>query len=95
MKKFLSTFAAIAAGFTAQAVTASQTPVAPPMVSLTNEAPANAIPASGQVAVKNASGDVFNFVLKRAEVGGELMAWHSSHASHASHASHSSHYSGR
>ena len=37
-------------------------------------------------------GNLFNFVLARAE-SGELVAYHSSHASHESHSSHSSHQS--
>ena len=45
----------------------------------------------GSVSVK-ANGDLFNFVLKRNELG-HMMAYHESHASHASHASHRSHYS--
>lgn len=37
-------------------------------------------------------GDIFKYVLKRAE-SGAIFAQHESHASHASHASHRSHYS--
>ncbi len=38
------------------------------------------------------AGDLFSFVLKRAE-SGEIVAQHSSHESHSSHSSHRSHYS--
>lgn len=37
-------------------------------------------------------GDIFQFVLRRAE-SGEMVAYHSSHQSHRSHSSHRSHYS--
>lgn len=93
MKKFLSTFAAVAASFAAQSASAAPSPTIPS--SQPESSAANAISGSNEtVAVQNGSGDLFNFLLKR-NGEGQLMAWHESHASHASHSSHTSHYSSR
>jgi len=95
MKKFLTTFAAIAAGFATQAATAA---VPKADDSVPESAKALHGPTSNQsgaVAVRNDAGDQFNFVLKRSGETGQMMAYHESHASHASHASHHSHYSSR
>lgn len=93
MKKFLTTFAGIAAAFGANAAfessptnitTDSKTVVVKPGSTL-----------GETIATTNAQGDRLNFVLKKSEETGQLMAWHSSHSSHASHSSHRSHYSSR
>lgn len=75
-KKFMTTFVAIAAGFTAQQAVAT--------VDLT---PAQEQPATQSQFVP-ASGNTGSFVLKQAGSTGIMMADHESHASHASHASH-------
>jgi len=93
MKKFLTTFAGIAATFGANAS------VAPTSVETTTdsknmaEQPGNVL--GENILTSNSKGDSLAFVLKKSEETGQLMAWHSSHASHASHASHRSHYSSR
>lgn len=93
MKKFLTAFAAVAAGFASQAATAAvpqgESNSQNPNVA-TN--PSEAINTDGAVVIRNDAGDQFNFVLKRSTETNQLMAYHSSHASHASH---SSHYSSR
>lgn len=95
MKKFMTAFAAIAASFAAHHAEASvnQNPVQAP----SNEfATSNAsVAANDKISVSDESGNAFNFVLKRSNETGLMMAWHESHASHASHASHRSHYSSR
>jgi len=92
MKKFLTTFTAIAAGFASQ-VSASNAPPNPaPLTGEKAESPASSMPVEGNVLLRTATGNLAGFTLRRSE-DGVLMAWHSSHASHASHASHSSHYS--
>ena len=99
MKKFLVTFAAIAAGFAAQAVQAASTPHESKLSASSEDSQKSAQPnTDGAVKVRSPSGDLFDFVLKRSTENGFLMAEHqshSSHDSHASHASHSSHYSSR
>ena len=96
MKKFLTTFAGIATAFASHASTA---PVAPtpltPTVDGRNVAAPQATVLSENIKVIDSKGDQFNFVLKRSEDTGQMMAWHNSHSSHASHSSHSSHYSSR
>jgi len=90
MKKFLTSFAALAAGFATQNAIAAQVVVEQ---STTTEASAAALATpSENLSIKNASGDEFNFVLKRSADTGTLMAYHRSHSSHSSH---SSHYSSR
>lgn len=93
MKKFLTAFAAVAAGFASQSASASvpqdESNSQNPNVASNQSA---AINTDGAVAIRNDAGDQFNFVLKRSSETSQLMAYHSSHASHASH---SSHYSSR
>lgn len=97
MKKFLNTFAAIAASFAAQSASASVAQQAPESTASKDTEQVGALKAlqSEKIAARSQSGDIFNFVLKRSAETGQMMAWHESHASHASHASHSSHYSSR
>lgn len=89
MKKFLTTFAAIAAGFASQSASAA-IPQGNAEASDRNvaQSPSESIQKDGMVAVRNDVGDQFNFVLKRSADTNQLMAYHSSHASHASHRSH-------
>ncbi|MDW3687611.1 His-Xaa-Ser repeat protein HxsA2 [Cupriavidus sp. CV2] len=91
MKGFLKAFAVVAAGFAAQNASAIQAPAQAPSVTKDTVASVGT-QTSDKIAVHDASGDAFNFVLKRATEDGKLMAWHESHASHRSH---SSHYSSR
>ena len=92
MKKFMTSFATIAAAFSAQHAEAI------PSSTIQGEAaPVTTANATGQAASKNISvtdkaGDAFAFTLKRSNDTGRLMAFHESHSSHASH---SSHYSSR
>ncbi len=94
MKKFMTAFTVIAAGFAANTATAalpsSETPSA--VSDLTNQL-AETANAKESIYVRNDAGDQFSFVLKRSTETGQLMALHESHASHASHESHRSHYS--
>lgn len=88
MKKFLKSFAAIAAGFAAQTTSAAilNTQLEPSKsqsATLSSRAE-----GAESLAVNTDSGDVFNFGMKRSEVTGKMMAYHTSHASHASHRSH-------
>jgi hypothetical protein len=95
MKKFLATFAGVAAAF---ASSASTQPVAShnaPTLDSHNIAASQATVLSENITTIDSKGDQFNFILKRSTDTGLLMAYHSSHSSHASHASHSSHYSSR
>lgn len=93
MKKFLTAFAAVAAGFVSQSASAAISQ-GENNVESSNVAPSQseAINTDGAVVIRNDAGDQFNFVLKRSTETNQLMAYHSSHASHASH---SSHYSSR
>lgn len=95
MKKFMTSFAAIAAGFTAQHADAVPIQQASKMIEPTTEATARGQVASSSINVTDKAGDAFAFTLKRSDDTGQLMAYHSSHSSHASHASHHSHYSSR
>jgi hypothetical protein len=95
MKKFLTSFAAVAAGFTAQVAPAAMAPTQAPLVPQNAVSATSLIAPDGKVSVRGDGGDVFDFVLKRSGETGLLMAEHASHASHASHRSHSSHYSSR
>jgi hypothetical protein len=94
MKKFLTTFAGIAAAFASNAAST----VAPTQGdkvakdAALNIARTQTSALGENIATTNALGDQHNFVLKKSEDTGLLMAWHSSHASHASH---KSHYSSR
>ena len=96
MKKFLTTFAGIAAAFASNSSTAAvgPAPLTPEVDGLKVAAPQATI-LSENIKVIDSKGDQFNFVLKKSEETGQMMAWHNSHSSHASHSSHSSHYSSR
>ena len=91
MKKFIGPFAAIAASFVSQAVSASVPQEASDHVLNVDNTASEEV--SFQTANKN--GENHNFILKRTESDNVLMVQHMSHASHASHESHSSHYSSR
>lgn len=94
MKKFLTKFAAIAAGFAASQADAAMLPV----VSNVQDA---SVVSSGThivppVPVRDfASAEDRDFVIQRLDSNGQLTQYHYSHASHASHRSHASHYSSR
>jgi hypothetical protein len=90
MKKFMTSFAAIAAAFSAQHAEAISASTIQGDVATT----ANAVgqTASTNISVTDKAGDAFAFTLKRSGDTGNLMAYHESHSSHASH---SSHYSSR
>jgi hypothetical protein len=96
MKKFLTTFAGIAAAFASNASS-----VQAPVTVATPTTDAHKISSPQQTILGenlkfvDTKGDQFNFVLKKSEDTGQMMAWHNSHSSHASHSSHSSHYSSR
>lgn len=94
MKKFLTTFAGIAAAFASNAAPVASATFAPEM-DANNIAAPQATKLGENIATIDSKGDQFNFILKRSEETGLMMAYHSSHASHASHASHRSHYSSR
>ncbi|GAB3453379.1 His-Xaa-Ser repeat protein HxsA2 [Insolitispirillum peregrinum] len=94
MKRFLGSFAAIAASFsaTAQAAIAPEEKAAPVETTV--------ISSSSSVTehafqVPDGKGDLMSFVLRPSGNDGMLFASHQSHASHVSHGSHSSHYSSR
>ncbi len=97
MRKFLTAFAAVAAGFASQNSPAAVAGASSPIASaLQNETVNEALKAEdGIVSVIDEKGDEFSFVLKRSSETGVMMAYHSSHSSHRSHSSHSSHYSSR
>jgi hypothetical protein len=84
MKKFLTTFAGLAAAFAGTNATAKipEAPLGAPQTSQDNRLQVDA--SSGQVLVTNANGDELEFVLKKSEQTGMLMAWHRSHSSHNS-----------
>lgn len=89
MKKFLSTFAGIAATFAASAIAAPSTPhTMNPAMELVSV-------VSKSLTASDSKNDQFNFVLKKSADTGLMMAAHGSHSSHASHASHASHFSRR
>ena len=94
MKKFMASFAALAASFAAQHAEALPAQQKTPLVTPSVEATMPGQIASSQITVTNNIGDAFGFTLERAS-NGQLMAYHQSHSSHASHASHASHYSSR
>lgn len=98
MKRFLTSFASVLAGFAASQAGATVASPAKtvPLTRLDDQVQHSVQPAASPViSVKDGKGDLFSFVLKRASDTGLVMAWHESHASHASHSSHSSHYSSR
>ena len=83
-KKFLTIFSGIAAAFASSAVSAKfddHQHVAP-QISQENVSSHKNI--NGQVFVTNNQGDEFEFVLKRSEQDGMMIASHSSHRSHYS-----------
>lgn len=94
MKKFLSKFAAVAAGFAATQADA----VMVPTVASTQDvgvvsANTHIVPA---VPVRDFStAEDRDFVIQKLDSSGQLTQYHYSHASHASHRSHASHYSSR
>lgn len=93
MKKFLTAFPALAAAFASNAGVA---PVAAQSHVQSHEAvaaPQAAGNPEGRITAKDDAGNLLNFVLRRSDETGLMMAWHESHASHASHSSHSSHSS--
>lgn len=89
MKKFLATFAGIAAAFAANASV-------PQTTALTlnqstdgqKETSAQATLLGKKFSTFDVKGDQFDFVLRKSPETGSMMAYHSSHASHASHRSH-------
>lgn len=95
MKKFLSVFAGVAAAFANNASAVAVTSTSPSFVDGTHVSSGGVSPLTENVAIVDSQGDQFNFVLKKAEDTGVMMAYHSSHHSHHSHSSHSSHYSSR
>jgi hypothetical protein len=96
MKKFLTTFAGVAAAFASNATTAPATAaLLAPTTDGQNIAAPQATVLGENIRTIDSKGDQFNFVLKKSADTGLMMAYHSSHSSHASHSSHSSHYSSR
>jgi len=94
MKTFLTSFATLAAAFAAHAAPTPANAAAPSFVKdLQNISVSQTSSLGENISIKDAKGDEFDFVLKRAEDTGLMMAYHSSHSSHSSHRSHSSHYS--
>lgn len=94
-KRFLTSFAAIAASFAAQHATAL--PAVPTAIAENPHVKESLekVAHNPVVTVTDSAGEAYEFVLKRSEATGELMAFHGSHSSHSSHSSHRSHYSGR
>lgn len=92
MKKFMTSFAAIASAFSAQHAEAIQSPAIQSDVAPVTTANAAGQAASKVISVTDKVGEAFAFTLKRSSDTGSLMAFHESHSSHASH---SSHYSSR
>ena len=94
MKKFLTAFASIAAAFAAEAVPTKASPaIDSPVKNIRNDSMSGAATATQLISTIDSKGDEYEFILKRAEDSGYLMAYHSSHRSHSSHSSHRSHYS--
>lgn len=92
MKKFLATFAGVAAAFASNASTQPAASHNAPTLDSHNIAAPQATVLGENITTIDSKGDQFNFILKKSTDTGLLMAYHSSHASHASH---SSHYSSR
>ncbi len=90
-KKFLTSFAILAAALAADQASAMPTAMTQDANAAKNDA-AGALPSANFQIRKG--DDLFNFVLKRNGDTGVMMADHESHASHASHSSHRSHASG-
>lgn len=95
MKKFLLSFAAVAAGFAAQQATSAPLPLASHDGADEKSSSLTTVDGNRIVPIAQKNGELHNFVLQRATDTSELMAYHSSHRSHSSHSSHSSHYSSR
>jgi hypothetical protein len=95
MKKFLATFAGVAAAFASHASTQPAASHSAPALNSHNIASPQATVLGENITTIDSNGDQFNFVLKKSADTGLMMAYHSSHSSHASHSSHSSHYSSR
>lgn len=94
MKKFLTSFAALAAAFSAQQAHAVPAQQQPSFVTPNLETTQSSSVINSQITVTNKAGDSFGFTLERAG-NGQVMAYHQSHRSHSSHSSHRSHYSSR
>ena len=89
MKKFLATFAGVAAAFASHAsIEPTALTFVTPITDSQNITAAQETILGENITTISPSGDRFNFVLKRSGETGLLMAGHRSHASHASHASH-------
>lgn len=91
MKKYLKTFAAVAAGFATSQTTSANvndahTELHSPLKAQATDAIGNNQPE--MMNIHDSAGDLFKFVMKRSVETGQLMAYHSSHASHSSHRSH-------
>lgn len=95
MKKFLATFAGVAAAFASNASTQPVALHTAPSLDSHKIAAPQATVLGENITTIDSKGDQFNFVLKKSADTGLMMAYHASHSSHASHASHSSHYSSR
>lgn len=94
MKKFMTSFVALAAGFAAQHAHALPAQQQTPSATQKIEATTAGQTAPSKISLTNKAGDVFGFTLERAN-NGQLMAYHQSHSSHSSHSSHRSHFSSR
>lgn len=95
MKKFLSVFAGVAATFAGHANAIAVSSTSPSIVDSTHVSSQGSAPLAENIAIVDDKGDQFNFILKKSDDTGLMMAYHSSHSSHSSHRSHSSHYSSR
>jgi hypothetical protein len=95
MKKFLSVFAGVAAAFAGHANASAVSSTSPSIVDSTHVSSQGSAPLAENIAIVDDKGDQFNFILKKSDDTGLMMAYHSSHSSHSSHRSHSSHYSSR
>ena len=95
MKKFLSVFAGVAAAFAGNANAIAVSNTSTPIVDSTHVSSQGPAPLAENIAIVDDKGDQFNFILKKSDDTGLMMAYHSSHSSHSSHRSHSSHYSSR
>ncbi len=87
MKKFMTSFAVLAAGFSAQQAEALPAQQETLLVTPSVEATVQGQVASSQITVTDKVGDAFQFKLERAG-NGQLMAYHQSHSSHSAHRSH-------
>lgn len=94
MKKFLSKFAAVAAGFAATHADAAAIPT------VIGAQDSSIVAANTYIVPPVPTRDFStaedrDFVIQRLNDQGQLTQYHYSHASHASHRSHASHYSSR